>query len=173
MQICLVATTSVAAATTSVSTTTSTPSTVATAATVSTVAAATASVAAATTSVSAATTSVPTTASTTSTTVATASTATSPATTSFSGLGLVDLDLLAVDGGSVHLLDGALGLSFAAEGDKGEALAGVVDVCHLAALLELGAELAVLHVLVDAVDEQLAAVLAHGEDVCAIGRAHV
>ena len=71
-----------------------------------------------------------------STIAATASTASTAS--SLAGLGLVDLDLLAVEGDAVHLADRRLGCALVVEGHEGIALAGVVDISHLAKLLKLG-----------------------------------
>ena len=59
--------------------------------------------------------------------VAAAASATSTA-SSLAGLGLVDLDLLPIQGSSVHLADGVLSRLLVLEGDEGVALAGVVDI---------------------------------------------
>jgi len=83
------------------------------------------------------------------------------ATTVAPGLGFVHLDLLTVHAGAIHLLGGGGGLILPREGDEGVTLAGVVDVGHGPELVELGRDGVVGHVLVDAIDEQLAAVLCH------------
>ena len=59
--------------------------------------------------------------------VAAATSATSTA-SSLAGLGLVDLDLLPIQGSSVHLADGVLSRLLVLEGDESVALAGVVDI---------------------------------------------
>ena len=63
---------------------------------------------------------------------------TSTTATSLTGLGLVDLDLLAIESHPVHLADRRVGGLLLVEGYEGIALAGVVDVRHCAELLELG-----------------------------------
>ena len=77
-------------------------------------------------------------AATSSATAATESSAAAATTAALSRLGLVDLDLLAVEGDAVHLADRRLGCALVVEGHEGIALAGVVDISHLAKLLKLG-----------------------------------
>ena len=69
---------------------------------------------------------------------ATSKASSSATASSFPGLGLVDLDLLAIQSNSVHFTDGSLGRVLVVEGDEGIALASVVDISHLAKLLKLG-----------------------------------
>jgi len=69
----------------------------------------------------------------------------------------VDLDLLAEDGGTIHLFGGIRGRVLGVEGDEGIAFSGVVGVGHRSVFLELGLELRVGDGLVDSVDEELAA----------------
>merc|ERR1719328_777305 len=79
-------------------------------------------------------------------------------TTSLSGLGLIDFDLLAVQGLSIHLPDGVLSCILLFKGDKGVSLAGIVNIGHGSKLLKLRLEFDVLEVLVNSIDKQLASV---------------
>ena len=65
-------------------------------------------------------------------------TSSTSATATLTRLSLVDLDLLAIEGHSVHLADRRVGRLLLVEGDEGITLAGVVDVRHSSKLLELG-----------------------------------
>ena len=47
--------------------------------------------------------------------------------TALFGLKLVDLNVLSIDDGPVHLLDGGLGRALVREGEEGVPLAGVVQ----------------------------------------------
>ena len=75
-----------------------------------------------------------------STTVSTAASTASTAAAALARLGLVHLDLLAVEGGTVHLPDGGLGSVLVLEGDEGVTLSGVVDIGDRSKLLELALE---------------------------------
>merc|ERR1711892_1194225 len=97
-----------------------------------------------------------------------ASTATSASTSStpwasFTRFGFVDLDLLAINGLTVHLLGSGLGSFPAIKSHKGKALAGVVDISHHSELLELGLEIPIVHVLVHSVDKKFASLLSHDD----------
>jgi len=80
---------------------------------------------------------------------------------SFTRFGFVDLDLLAINGLTVHLLGSGLGSFPAIKSHKGKALAGVVDISHHSELLELGLEIPIVHVLVHSVDKKFASLLSH------------
>jgi len=62
-------------------------------------------------------------------------------------------------------LGGRLGILLAIEGDKSKAFTGVVHISHHAELLELGLEVAIGHVLVNAIDKELASLLSHCDGV--------
>jgi len=66
---------------------------------------------------------------------------------------------------SIHLLGCRFSILFPVKGYKSKPLAGVVDIGHHPELLKLGLEVAIGHVLVYAVDEELAALLSHCDDV--------
>ena len=65
-------------------------------------------------------------------------TSSTSATASLTGLSLIDLDLLAIDGRPIHLADSGVGGLLLVERYEGIAFASVVDVRHSAELLELG-----------------------------------
>ena len=65
-------------------------------------------------------------------------TSSTSATATLTRLGLVDLDLLAIEGHPIHLADRRVGGLLLVEGHEGITLAGVVDVRHSSELLELG-----------------------------------
>ena len=159
----LVAASAVAATTAAATSTSVAPTTSPVAAATSAVASATTSSVTSTTTVTASASAVAATAaSVSSSAVAATSAASTPAAATVAlGPGLVDLDLLAQHGGTIELPGCGLRVFLAAEGDEGEALARVVDVGHLAELLELALQLAIGRVLVDAVDEELAALVGH------------
>ncbi len=77
-------------------------------------------------------------------------------------VGLVHLDLLSVDGGSVELGDAAVGLAGVAHGDEGVSLVGDVDVVDAAVLAEGLLQHLARAVAVDAVHEQLGGLLLGG-----------
>merc|ERR1740129_2697761 len=112
----------------------------------------------ATTSI-AATTSTISTASASSTISSTSVTSTSLSTLLWSGL--VHLDLLPVNGLSVHFLGCSLGIFLAVEGHKCKALAGVVDIGHHAELFKFGLKVPIGHILVHPIDEEFTALLSH------------
>merc|ERR1719397_19932 len=97
----------------------------------------------------------------TSTTSIATSTTTSATSASLAGLGLVDLDLLPIQGSAIHFPDGGLSSVLVLEGDEGVAFASVVDISDWSELLKLALELHVLEVLVDTIDEEFTSVACH------------